>query len=135
MLGQLLTDGQVAGLVIIDSSMDYESERSVKLGCWDLPPIIDPQIEAWTSKTPTPDFELDDEYCKMLVETGFGKDSPPEEQEFWTQSLKTNYRGDEGRRRARMALISLRDRDGLYGRLFDIKCPVLWLHVSCIRRD
>ena len=28
-----------------------------------------------------------------------------------------------------MAAINLRDRDGLHGRLFDIKCPVMWLHV------
>ena len=27
-----------------------------------------------------------------------------------------------------MAAINLRDRDGLHGRLFDVRCPVLWLH-------
>ena len=27
-----------------------------------------------------------------------------------------------------MATINLRDRDGLHGRLADVKCPVLWLH-------
>jgi pimeloyl-ACP methyl ester carboxylesterase len=27
-----------------------------------------------------------------------------------------------------MAAINLRERDGLHGRLFDVKCPVLWLH-------
>ena len=27
-----------------------------------------------------------------------------------------------------MAAINLRERDGLHGRLFDIRCPVLWLH-------
>ena len=37
---------------------------------------------------------------------------------------------DDGRRRARMAAINLRERDGLHGRLFDVKCPVMWLHVS-----
>ena len=37
---------------------------------------------------------------------------------------------DDGRRRARMAAINLRERDGLHGRLFDIKCAVMWLHVS-----
>lgn len=29
-----------------------------------------------------------------------------------------------------MAAINLRERDGLHGRLFDVKCPVMWLHVS-----
>lgn len=27
-----------------------------------------------------------------------------------------------------MAAINLRERDGLHGRLFDVRCPVLWLH-------
>jgi len=27
-----------------------------------------------------------------------------------------------------MAAINLRERDGLHGRLPDVKCPVLWLH-------
>lgn len=27
-----------------------------------------------------------------------------------------------------MAAINLAERDGLHGRLFDVKCPVLWLH-------
>ncbi|KAK5109591.1 hypothetical protein LTR16_005749, partial [Cryomyces antarcticus] len=43
-------------------------------------------------------------------------------------TIKSNYKGDDGRRRARMAAINLRERDGLHGRLFDIRCPVLWLH-------
>ncbi len=29
-----------------------------------------------------------------------------------------------------MAAINLRERDGLLGRLFDVQCPVMWLHVS-----
>lgn len=28
----------------------------------------------------------------------------------------------------RMAAINLRERDGLHGRLFDVRCPVLCLH-------
>jgi hypothetical protein len=44
--------------------------------------------------------------------------------------MKDNYRGDEGRRALRMAVINMRDRDGLHGRLEYIRCPVLWLHVS-----
>ena len=27
-----------------------------------------------------------------------------------------------------MAAINLRERDGLHGRLFDVTCPVMWLH-------
>jgi hypothetical protein len=29
-----------------------------------------------------------------------------------------------------MAAINLRDRDGVTGRLGDVVCPVMWLHVS-----
>jgi len=52
--------------------------------------------------------------------------------EFWRATIKENYRGDDGRRRIRMAAINLRDRDGLHGRLADVRCPVMWLHVSII---
>lgn len=48
--------------------------------------------------------------------------------DFWVSTIQANYRGDDGRRRARMAAINLRERDGLHGRVFDVKCPVLWLH-------
>ena len=29
-----------------------------------------------------------------------------------------------------MAAINLKERDGLHSRLFDVRCPVMWLHVS-----
>ena len=48
------------------------------------------------------------------------------------KTIKSNYQGDDGRRRARMAAINLRERDGLLGRLFDVRCPVMWLHVSLV---
>ena len=100
-----------------------------------MAPIGSKLIEGWTSKEPTPDFVLDDEYCEFLIDTGFAKGFDQKTREFWTDSLKTKYAGDEGRRRARMAAINLQHRDGLYHRLFDISCPVLWLHVSCVPSD
>lgn len=72
----------------------------------------------------------DDDYCNFLIDIGFGKDCPSEMREFWQKTIKGNYKGDDGRRRARMAAINLRERDGLHGRLFDVRCPVMWLHVS-----
>src|SRR6185369_16427282 len=87
--------------------LDYESERTRKLGCWDGVAACTGPIDKWTSKDPTPDFQPDQEYCDFLI--------------------------DIGRRRARMAAINLRERDGLHGRLFDVKCPVMWLHVSITR--
>lgn len=34
-----------------------------------------------------------------------------------------------------MAAINLAERDGLHGRLSDVKCPVLWLHGNSISYD
>jgi pimeloyl-ACP methyl ester carboxylesterase len=44
------------------------------------------------------------------------------------KEIQGNYQGDDGRRRARMAAINLSERDGLHSRLFDVRCPVMWLH-------
>lgn len=106
--------------------MDYESERTRSLGCWDIFPLGNALISAWS--TPNPDFELDDSFISTLTTLGFGADCETSLREFWTNEIRTNYRGDEGRKRARMACINLRDRDGLWGRVGDISCPVLWMH-------
>lgn len=110
--------------------MEYESEPTRQLGCWDAPNLLAPTIDAFTSNEPTPDFEPPLAYCDMLVNTGFGEDCPTETREYWRKTIRENYHGDDGRRRIRMSAINLRDRDGLHARLFDVRCPVLWLHVS-----
>lgn len=69
-----------------------------------------------------------DGYCEFLINSGFGENCKDEVREFWRKTINENYRGDAGRRRARMAAINLRERDGLRGRLVDVRCPVLWLH-------
>jgi hypothetical protein len=69
------------------------------------------------------------EYADFLIDIGFGKDCAPAVRELWRRKIQENYRGDDGRRRIRMAAINLRDRDGLHARLFDVRCPVMWLHV------
>jgi hypothetical protein len=110
--------------------MDFESERTRKLGCWDGAAACTGHIDKWTTTVPTPDFEPDTDFCDFLIDIGFGKNCPDEVRSYWQKMIKSNYQGDDGRRRARMAAINLRERDGLHGRLFDIKCPVMWLHVS-----
>ena len=109
--------------------MDSESERTRALGCWDGVAATTPSIEAWTTNDSTPDFEPNDFFCNFLIDVGFGKDCDESVREYWTKNIKKSYRGDDGRRRARMAAINLRERDSLHGRLFDVRCPVLWLHV------
>lgn len=85
-------------------------------------------IQAWTSNEPTSSFEPATDYCDFLIDIGFGKDVDKDTREYWRKTIKSNYQGDDGRRRIRMAAINLAERDGLHSRLSDIRCPVLWLH-------
>ncbi|KAL8691767.1 MAG: hypothetical protein Q9224_004099 [Gallowayella concinna] len=124
----LLAPERIEGIIPLGTSLDYESERTRSLGCWNGPSLLTGNIDAWTSKTATPDFEPEDDFCNFLIDIGFGKDCDKSVRDFWVKTIKSNYRGDDGRRRARMAAINLRERDGLLGRLFDVKCPVMWLH-------
>ena len=107
--------------------MDSESERTRSLGCWDAIDMCTGAIEKWTRTKATPDFEPDDHFCKFLIDVGFGKDCDRSVRGYWEKTIKSNYQGDDGRKRARMAAINLRERDGLHGRLSDVRCPVMWL--------
>jgi len=108
--------------------MDAETERTRTLGCWNGPADLNPLIKEWSSSTATPDFTPPDSYSHFLIDIGFGKDCPSSTRDFWLETIRSNYTGDAGRRRIRMAAINLSERDGLHGRLFDVRCPVLWLH-------
>lgn len=128
----LLAPERISGIIPLGTSMDSETQRTRDLGCWNGTADVSAPINEWTTKENTPDFEPSTEYCDFLIDIGFGKDVNQEVRDFWRKEIKNNYRGDDGRRRARMAAINLRDRDTLHGRLFDIRCPVLWLHVSVL---
>jgi len=124
----LVAPDKIEGIIPLGTSMDYESERTRKLGCWDGIDACTGPINKWTTTQSTPQFEPDTDYCDFLIDIGFGKDCDASVRSFWRETIKANYQGDDGRRRARMAAINLRERDGLHGRLFDVGCPVLWLH-------
>lgn len=123
----LLIAKQILGLIPLGTSMDAETKESQTKGCWDPAPLLQPFVESWTSPTPTPDYIVDDTWCDMVARFGFGKRATDALTEFWTSILKDVYAGDEGRRKARMAVICLLGRDGLGERLGDVKCPVYWL--------
>ena len=108
--------------------MDSESERTRQLGCWNGFEALAGTIAEWTSNSATHDFKPSEDYCNFLVDTGFGPKTDPETRKLWKEIIQSNYTGDSGRRRARMAAINLRERDGLHSRLYDVRCPVLWLH-------
>ena len=119
---------QITGIIPLGTSMDYESQRTRDLGCWEGPAGLTPAIEGWTSSTSTPDFKPDEAYTNFLVDSGMGAQSGKGTRDFWLKTLQANYQGDEGRKRMRMSAINLRDRDGLHGRVADVTCPVLWMH-------
>ncbi|KAF7910049.1 uncharacterized protein EAF01_003767 [Botrytis porri] len=120
----LIAPKRIQGVIPLGTSMDYESERTRSLGCWNASAA--PKSTA-DLRLLTEDFEPDDEYCNLLVNIRFN-DCSYDVREFWIRTIKETYRGDEGRRRIRMAAINLKERDGLHGRLSDVQCPILWLH-------
>lgn len=110
--------------------MDYESSDSRSKGCWDPAPILDPFNKIWTTNEVTHDFVVDENWRGAIVSIGFAGSASPEVTEFWHETLKQVYKGDEGRKKVRMAALCLATRDGLLLRLSDVKCPVYWLQVS-----
>jgi pimeloyl-ACP methyl ester carboxylesterase len=124
----LTYDHQIAGIIPLGTSMDYESDRTRALGCWDGPAALTEAIEGWSTSTSTPEFKPGEDYGNFLVDSGMGQNTPKETRDFWIQTINSNYTGDDGRRRIRMAAINLRDRDGLHGRVGDVTCPMLWMH-------
>ena len=67
-------------------------------------------------------FEPDDECYNFRIDTGFGNVTAMFEN-IWKKTAKSKFQSDDGGKRARMTAIYLRERDGLHGRLFDVRCP------------
>lgn len=123
----LLAPERILGLVFLGTSMDSESEDSRSKGAWDPKTLLAPFYEKWCSTVPTPAFVVDDVWCSMVGSLGFGDGATVEVVQFWTETLKAVYLGDEGRKKLKMALVCLLERDGILLRLRDIVCPVYWL--------
>ncbi|EXK32439.1 microsomal epoxide hydrolase [Fusarium oxysporum f. sp. lycopersici 4287] len=123
----LLAPEKILGVLPLGTSMDYESAESREKGCWDPKTQLGPFYENWHSTTPTPDFVVDDVWRGLVSSVGFGSNPSPETLAFWDGTLKQVYRGDEGRKKLRIAVVNLFERDGLLLRLRDVKCPVYWL--------
>jgi pimeloyl-ACP methyl ester carboxylesterase len=122
----LLAPRTVKGIIPLGTSMDYESERSRDLGCWDGIAFCTPAIDALAGSVGD-DWAVPVELVDAVLAEGFGEDVPPEERTFWHGTHQRNYTGDAGRQRLRISSVNLRDRDGLHGRLDGVRCPVLWM--------
>ncbi|QUH04010.1 alpha/beta hydrolase [Saccharopolyspora erythraea] len=122
----LLAPDVVKGLIPLGTSMDFESPRSRDLGCWDGIEFNTPTIDALADPVGE-DWVVPDEFVDGVFNTAMGG-LTAEERAFWLATYRANYAGDAGRHRLRVSTVNLRDRDGLHGRLDEIRCPVLWLH-------
>ena len=122
----LLDPDAVRGLVIVGTSMDYESQASMERGCWDGSGFCTPAIDALAAPVGD-EWVVDDEFVLGVLAAGLGDDVSDSEKQFWLDTYRRNYTGDDGRHRLRTASINLRDRDGLEARLGDVISPVLWL--------
>ncbi|OTA90870.1 hypothetical protein M434DRAFT_13593 [Hypoxylon sp. CO27-5] len=122
----LLAPEKILGLITLGTSMDSESAESRLKGCWDPVPFVTPFLQKWTKSEPTPGFVVDDDWIQAVIGLGLGAAFTPALAELWTESFRRVYSGDQGRKKLRMAVICLADRDGLLLRLGDIKCPVHW---------
>jgi len=123
----MLVPRTVKGIILLGTSMDYESQRSRDLGCWDGISFCTPAIEA-LAESVGDDWVIPVELVDAVLQEGFGDDVPPEERTFWHATHQNSYAGDAGRERLRISTINLRDRDGLHGRLDSVQCPVLRMH-------
>ena len=112
--------------------MDYESERTRNLGCWNGWQVGTDLIANWEPHSGS-NFAPDDQYGNLICDLGFGKKCPADLRKYWVEKFKKNYAGEDGRQRAIMCAVNLKERDGLLARLPYVKCPVLWLHVSTTR--
>jgi pimeloyl-ACP methyl ester carboxylesterase len=128
----MLAPGTIKGIIPLGTSMDFESQRSRDLGCWDGVEFCTPAIDALAAGV-SDDWVIPVELVDAVLAEGFGEDVPAEDRAFWHQTHQKNYTGDDGRARLRLSSINLRDRDGLHGRLDSVRCPVLWMHGTADR--
>lgn len=122
----MLAPDTVKGIIPLGTSMDFESQRSRDLGCWDGIEFCTPSIDA-LAESVGDDWVVPGEFVDAVLGAGLGEDVAPEERSFWHATHQKNYTGDAGRRRLRISTINLRDRDGLHARLDSVRCPVLWM--------
>lgn len=122
----VLAAERVKGIMPLGTSMDFESQRSRDLGCWDGVAFCTPAIDDLADPVDD-DWVVPTELVDAVLQEGLGDAVSQEERSFWHAEYQKNYTGDEGRHLLRVCSINLRDRDGLQARLDGVTCPVLWM--------
>ena len=117
----------VKGMIVLGTSMDFESRRSQDLGCWNGIERNTPTVDM-LGRAGGDDWKVPDALCDGILAAGLGSAVTPSDRSFWRSTMQRNYAGDDGRKRLRTCAINLRDRDGLHARLDGVRCPVLWMH-------
>ena len=128
----MLAPDTVRGIIPLGTSMDYESQRSRDLGCWDGVEFCTPAIDALAEPVGD-DWVIPLELVDAVLAEGLGENVDADARSFWHTEHQGNYTGDAGRQRLRTITVNLRDRDGLHGRLDKVTCPVLWLQGTADR--
>ena len=123
----MLAPDRIRGILPLGTSMDFESQRSRELGCWDGVAFCTPAVDALAAEVDD-DWVIPGELVDAVLHEGLGDAVTPDERAFWQATYAQHYVGDAGRRRLRTCAVNLRDRDGLHGRLDGVRCPVLWMH-------
>jgi pimeloyl-ACP methyl ester carboxylesterase len=89
----ILAPGTVKGIIPLGTSMDFESQRSRDLGCWDGIEFCTPAIDALADSVGD-DWVIPTELVDAVLKEGLGEDVPPEERTFWHATYQKNYAGD-----------------------------------------
>ena len=94
----ILAPGTVKGIIPLGTSMDFESQRSRDLGCWDGIEFCTPAIDALAEPVGD-DWVIPTELVDAVLKEGLGDDVSPEERTFW----HTAYQRELHRRRGPQA--------------------------------
>jgi pimeloyl-ACP methyl ester carboxylesterase len=78
----ILAPGTVKGIIPLGTSMDFESQRSRDLGCWDGIEFCTPAIDALAEPVGD-DWVIPIEFVDAVLKEGLGEDVPPDERAFW----------------------------------------------------
>ncbi|KAK6952865.1 hypothetical protein Daesc_005161 [Daldinia eschscholtzii] len=94
----LLAPEKILGLIPLGTSMDAETSETREKGCWDPVPFLQPFLEKWGN--PNANFVVGDDWIQAVIGLGFGSAGTPQVLEFWTETLRHVYSGNEGRQKA-----------------------------------